>query len=300
MHRTLALVLAVLVTFLLAPAATPADPKGLRVTLMGHHVGAVLETPGGKVYVLDPGGAAAREDIAPYLARRGVKAIDGIIITHPHIDHFAGVPHLLKKFRVKRLYETGYLRKGYADSRYADNILPLIKAEGVERRAGLQSGDRLNLDAALDVRVLGPPRTFMLSGRTRAQVVNNNSLALWVRHQGLTVLFPGDLAEPGQRALAKAFPREIGNVDVFVLPHHGRRYFDPLLAHRVGRTTPKTRLAFTNFDARPETVRSWRSYGLKVFEAKAHGALTLTSAGPGFVLETERTKLRRRYSADRR
>src|SRR5688500_6179490 len=102
-----------------APIARAAEGT-LTVASIGAHAGTVIEAAAGRIYVIDPGHKSAREKIAPYLrsvARggRGTATIDGIIITHPHLDHFAGVPFLLRQFRVGRLLDTSYTK--HADPR---------------------------------------------------------------------------------------------------------------------------------------------------------------------------------------
>jgi competence protein ComEC len=279
---------------LLLLLASTAAAKELKVTFMPHHVGAVIETPNGRVYVLDPGGAATREDIIPFLQARGTRIIDGIIITHPHIDHFAGVPRLLSRFRVKKLFDTGH-RGGDAHPDYEGKVIPLALRAGVERRSGLQSGDRLNLDRDLEAKVLWPPRPFLRAGDTQAQITNNNSLGLWLRHGQVAFLFPGDAPEENQAGLARRWAREVRRTNVFSLPHHGKRYFHPALARRVSARVRKESFAFANDDALARTVKQWRAHGVRVMEARRHGQVQVTSSGGGFRVEAARSGVRRTY-----
>ena len=68
---------------------------------------AVLIQTEGKNYLVDCGGSgnkAAADKVAAYLGSRGVFRLDGIIVTHYDKDHVGGVPYLLKRLPVERLY----------------------------------------------------------------------------------------------------------------------------------------------------------------------------------------------------
>ena len=89
-----------------APAAT----GNFRMTVLGlklHGLAVVLQTPSGAVYVVDTGKKedgddAGQDSIAPFLKVRRIEEIAGIVVSHPHRDHFEGAAYLLKHFRVKR------------------------------------------------------------------------------------------------------------------------------------------------------------------------------------------------------
>ncbi|MBI5393686.1 MAG: MBL fold metallo-hydrolase, partial [Verrucomicrobia bacterium] len=64
----------------------------------------VLQTPGGRTYLYDTGSGYREKDgswtgnhnsgrdlIAPFLKEHGIKALDGVIISHAHLDHFGGL-----------------------------------------------------------------------------------------------------------------------------------------------------------------------------------------------------------------
>src|SRR5215468_3644172 len=75
----------------------------LRVTFLdvGQGDAAVVESPSGRVVVVDTGGITSEEGddmgrrvVAPYLRQRGINRIDAIILSHPHADHIGGAATL--------------------------------------------------------------------------------------------------------------------------------------------------------------------------------------------------------------
>ena len=81
-------------------------PGALAVTFLdvGQGDAAVIETPGGEVWLVDAGGEpgldlaralAPGRAVARYLAGRGVRRIDLAVISHPHPDHYLGLHALL-------------------------------------------------------------------------------------------------------------------------------------------------------------------------------------------------------------
>ena len=79
-----------------------------------HGLVAVLKTPGGKTWLVDMGPGpkadfyAARDVIGPFLEQAGVKALDGIVISHPHGDHRGGLPFFIEKYKISQLVDGGY------------------------------------------------------------------------------------------------------------------------------------------------------------------------------------------------
>src|SRR5207302_1504600 len=71
---------------------------------VGHGGCVVIETPDGRVLLYDTGTASGpdvvRRVIAPYLWSRGISRIDELFLSHADLDHFNGVPELLKRFAV--------------------------------------------------------------------------------------------------------------------------------------------------------------------------------------------------------
>ncbi|MCS5697416.1 DNA internalization-related competence protein ComEC/Rec2, partial [Desulfofundulus thermocisternus] len=72
-----------------------------------------------------------------------------------------------------------------------------LAARGVPVKA-VAAGDRLHLDPALEVRVLGPPRPLLTGTRSD---LNNASVVLRVQYGEKVLLLTGDMEVEAQQAL---------------------------------------------------------------------------------------------------
>ncbi|MGL4550563.1 MAG: ComEC/Rec2 family competence protein, partial [Gemmataceae bacterium] len=245
---------------LLAAWNVPSMRRGLTVTFLdvGHGGATLLELPCGRAVLYDAGslrGPAATESVAGFLAARGVRRLDDVILSHADLDHFNALPGLMDRVAVGRvLVSPTFAKKPSAGVRYTMGRL------GSTAVATLQAGDRLE-SGAVAIDVLHPP-----GGWERGDE-NARSLVLHVRHGPHAVLLTGDLSGDGLAALLATPPRR---ADVLMAPHHGSRRVDlPALARWcrprlvVSCQAPR--------DERPVPI------GVPVWETGRSGAVTVTS-----------------------
>ncbi|MSR22769.1 MAG: MBL fold metallo-hydrolase [Gemmatimonadetes bacterium] len=65
-----------------------------------------LRFPSGRWILVDAGPRSAEFDagarrVVPYLKRWGVRRLDAVVLTHPHLDHIGGAPAVLRSFAVE-------------------------------------------------------------------------------------------------------------------------------------------------------------------------------------------------------
>ena len=78
----------------------------------------ILTSPDGKIMVLDAGHPQATQYIIAALDAMGVKKIDYLVASHPHIDHIGGMAALMDRYEVgihysTELWHTTNTYKGY-------------------------------------------------------------------------------------------------------------------------------------------------------------------------------------------
>jgi len=277
------------------PAPLPAGSLRLTVfELKLHGLAMALETPSGSLYLIDSGKKDGDDDsgkdtIAPFLKARGIKEIAGILISHPHHDHFEGAAYLLKHFKVKSLIDAG-LEGPLVSEDYAR-----LKAHAKERGAELRvvrAGDTLKWDEALEVSVLAPPRSGVKAADR--DFLNNNSIVLRIRHGKNVFLLPGDIESEGRDSLLESQPLETLKATLLVAPHHGF-FSGKRFAEAVKPETVVVSCLAEYSDKKPHVPGQiatdlFGSVGAKVYVTAWHGSIEATSDGSTCTVKPSRER----------
>jgi competence protein ComEC len=143
------------------------------------------------------------------------RRIDILVLTHPHEDHVAGMPLLLERYRIGRVYETGMRGPGPGYAAFARDLYarPGAPPDGI-----LSTGARIAVDD-IRLRVLWPdpgrvPREPPDGGRG----INDVSIVLLGEVAGRRFLLTGDVEDDVDPILAT---RELPPVDILKVAHHG-------------------------------------------------------------------------------
>lgn len=246
-----------------AAHASAAEAGKLTVTwldMSAHGLAVVVETPAGKIFLIDTGGTKSagkvgepdyntgRDTISPFLKARGYAEIAGIAVSHPHGDHYGGAAWLLENWKVREFVDNGYMGRGQTDGYlkirttaqqtagvYLLNQAAAAKAGELRAAAQKQggnyravvAGDRLDWDPALTVEVLSPPAAFLGTTADPKKLsehglLNQNSIVLRVQHGKNVFLFPGDCYGGSfeQHLKATVAPERL-KTTVLTAPHHG-------------------------------------------------------------------------------
>jgi competence protein ComEC len=172
----------------------------------------VLQSPRGRVFMVDPGGASAgRGDagdrtVVPWLFQEGVHRIDTLLVTHAHLDHWAAAPSVLRSFPVGEGWEGP---APAADPGY-QHLSHLLNGAGVPRRA-VARGVRADLDG-VQIEVLAPAPP----AKRPVRAGNEQSVALLVRYGDVRFILPGDFEGSHQSSIWV-------RADLLKVPHHGSR-----------------------------------------------------------------------------
>lgn len=143
-------------------------------------------------------------DLVSVLKNKGIKTIDGIIISHGDSDHIGGLRTLVNEFKIKTIYLSYYDEVSLSEiSKYRFRNTELFY---------VKKGDEFYIDDCY-FKVLWPSKN--------QNDVNNNSIVLFAKIFGLTILFTGDIEAEAELGFIKE--NSVINVDILKLAHHGSK-----------------------------------------------------------------------------
>jgi len=193
---------------------------------VGNGSATVVEQPDHGVILIDGGGPptglfnVGERVIAPFLWHRQIRGVEQIILTHPHADHFNGLPWIIKRFQPKILWlsETNAQEPGFAA------FLHGAEQAGCQVRIA-KDGEMLVRDGnGFAITCLA--NLALIKGKGRAldkkatqDNPNNRGLILRLNNGDNTFLFPGDIEKDYEEHILQK--GSLLRADVLLLPHHG-------------------------------------------------------------------------------
>jgi competence protein ComEC len=264
------------------------DADEARITFLsvGHGGCVVIEAPDGRVLLYDAGSQSGpdtvRRVIAPYLWHRGIQRIDEVFLSHADLDHFNGLPQLLRRYEVGRVT----LTPSFPDkpTQAVAVAIAAMDHSGVTRRTAV-AGDRFDA-GSLTLEVLHPPP----EGPPESE--NARSMVILLRYQDRTVLLTGDLEGEGQQMV---LARPLGPFDVMLAPHHGGKTANAARMGTAGESLParmalwaRPRLVVSSQRPVPTThlTAAYSGVGATVWDTPTAGAVTVRCHATGVVAES--------------
>ena len=257
-------------------ATLPDGRLHLIVMDVGQGDGILVVAPSGRSMLVDGG-----PDPDQTLRQLGAtmpwwrRAIDVLVLTHPHQDHVGGFPEVLRRFRVATILDSG---RPYQNPTY-DRFLELSRAERGASYRLARAGQRLDLDQRTTFQVWYP------SGADAARPlpegdINNASVVGLLQFGTFTALLTGDAESPVEELLAaRSLLRPI---DVLKVGHHGSRSgtsvpFVRALHPAVGLVSVGADNSYGH--PAPVTIQTLRAAGIQVLRTDLDGAIAVVSDG---------------------
>lgn len=226
---------------LLVPTTT-AQRRTLHISFIDVEGGAatLIITPAGESVLLDAGwdGFEKRDAVRIQQAMQlaGVTAIDHLVASHYHRDHYGGIPELSRLVTIRNFYDHGPLAALAEDPQFAQRYAA-YQAAAKGHSIILKPGDTIPLKTAA-----GTPSLKLLCVAANAEVIhakspanaecagmtapeadtteNGRSVGLRLSWGGFEFLNLADLTWPiSQRLVCPA--NQLGEVELYQVTHHG-------------------------------------------------------------------------------
>lgn len=173
---------------------------------VGQGEGALIQSQGGKIIMIDCGGNIYDENIfrnayEPFFRKYNIKSIETIIISHPHPDHTKALKGLLETVHIKEIYAG-------QDFLYASQNNLKIPIKTIKERLFFKIDD-------IEIDIIPPP--FL------DKKINNNSLWTVVSKGKKKVIFTGDTEVKFIDDMLRAIKIEKDEEIILKVPHHGSR-----------------------------------------------------------------------------
>ena len=171
----------------------------------------LIKTPENKYFIIDTAkmsykssSSTAKLVIAKYLKDRGIKNIEGMILTHFDLDHAGGAVDLIHELNIKNIYVNSLKRDTYT-------VINIFKAID---EAGINTHLAQNNKLIYEERDMGI-KTFIANIPNDD---NENSIITLLSFKEFDMLFTGDAGIIAFEKIKKDLPRKI---EILKVGHHG-------------------------------------------------------------------------------
>ena len=177
-----------------------------------------LVLPDGQTVLID--GGPSSSSLVSFLTSSGITAIDHVVLSHPHADHYRGLNWVFDNLTVRNFYDNRAAPAVAGEFREAE--IQLFRAK-VAAKQGCEIhypviGSELDWGAGVRVTVLNgcnEPASAM-----RVTNPNDCSLVLRVEHESRAVMFQGDAEKATISRMISRFGDALQS-DVLKVGHHG-------------------------------------------------------------------------------
>jgi len=190
------------------------DALTIHVLAVGSGTTTVLQLPNAGTILYDVGCFPPYDlekwTLGPLLSRDRCWRVDAVLLSHANVDHYAGLPDLIKRRWVDSVITTPHFEHAGEQHSTGRDLVERLRRNTWHR---VVRGDRLSGTAPAEIEVLWPPAEEINPADT-----NDTSLVLRVTYAGRRILLCGDIEEFAIRQLLGGTDLR---ADVLLLPHHG-------------------------------------------------------------------------------
>ena len=253
---------------------------------IGQGDAALVVTPAGKRILIDGGPPEGASALLAALSERQIDRLDLVLLSHPHLDHLAGLRRVAEQLPISTYMDSGY----ESTSPPYQALLKTLAERSVPVKQA-KRGRTIDAGGGAELLLLAPPEPFL--DRSRSEV-NANSVVVRLTWRGRSVLFTGDAEPETERWLLSQYgpaaspppPNGAGgallSADVLKVAHHGGKYSST--ATFLAAVRPQLAViscAAVNDYGHPtaEALARLEKVGARILRTDQLGHITLSSRG---------------------
>lgn len=173
---------------------------------VGHGDSILVQSPSGKTMLIDTGGNDRKCE--QYLASLGVRRLDVIVGTHPHLDHIGSMPRIVKDYEIGNII----MPRVSANTKTFQSLLQNIQAKEMKINTA-KAGMIIPFDDAIQIECLAP-------NSDQYDDLNDYSIVLKLTYGDVSFLFTGDAAKVSEKEMVQLHRGKLKST-VMKVPHHG-------------------------------------------------------------------------------
>lgn len=252
-------------------------PAELDVTFIDVGKGdCIVAECGGSTLMIDTGYEATYKDVSDKLTELGISSLDALIITHYDKDHVGGAAKMAENFDIGTVYLPDYEGSSKPYEKFISVMDKKdIKSVTVSEDISFSLGEAAFEIFASDVAYTDPD----------GEEGNDNDVSLVVSASigEDSFLFAGDIEKEG---ISAYLAKHSAQYDVLKLPHHGgkSKNSDDL----IGSVSPEIAVITDSSDQPADDKLLALLEGVSVYRSSLNGDITVTTAGQGINVRTEK------------
>lgn len=262
-----------------APLRPASDRVEIHVIDVGQGDAVAVRSPAGRWILVDAGLAgrgfdAGERRVVPYLAARGVRRLEGLVLTHPHADHTGGAAATLRSLRPRWVGDPG---SPFPSPHYLGLLRVAVREH--TRWVGLRQGARIVLDG-VTVDFLHPEAIGAMEDDP-----NDLSVVMRVTYGEFAALLTGDATALVEERMVRSYGPDL-QADVLKVGHHGSATSTtPAFLDAVRPAVALVSAGRGNRYGHPHTVVVDRleASGARILRTDRHGSVVIRANGRGSI-----------------
>jgi len=236
----------------------------------------LIRSPEGKTALIDAGPS---KEIVRLIRERGVKAIDLVVVSHHHADHYGGMDDVIRAFHPRVFLDNG---SSHTTPNYL-KLLRLVRDSGMRVIFAGEASRKIELGSVILTVLPQPPED--------PHDENDNSIGLRVRYGSFSALLPGDSQSRERAFWMRNVPELVRDCTVLKLAHHGSR--NGTDARWLRLVQPKLAVASLGSGneyghPHPQTVALLADLRVPLLRTDRDGTITIRSDGEGWDVVSSR------------